>query len=210
MTGAVVHLVRHGRTAWHRPNRYAGRSDIELDETGTAQAERLAGWAARAGLAAVAASPLRRAVCTAAPAAAATGLALSVEPRLRELDFGIAEGRTLDDVRATHPDAAARFVADPAGCPFPGGEALADAVARARAALDELAARYPDGSVLVVTHSTLIRLVVCAVLGIPLGEYRRRLPALDPVARTSLRFGQPGAPIGLLAYNAPLDPGCVL
>src|SRR6185437_4101582 len=54
MSGTAVHLVRHGRTAWHRPNRYAGRSDIDLDDTGVAQARRLAGWAARARLAAIA------------------------------------------------------------------------------------------------------------------------------------------------------------
>jgi probable phosphoglycerate mutase len=208
MTVSVMHLVRHGRTAWHRPNRYAGRSDIDLDDTGAAQARELAGWAARARLAAIATSPLRRAVHTAAPAAAATGLAPVVDPRLRELDFGVAEGRTLDEVRAADPEVAARFVADPAGCPFPGGEAPADAVARARATFDELADRYSGEAVLVVAHNTLIRLVVCAVLGIPLSEYRRILPRLDPVTRTTLRFA--GGPVGMLAYNAPLDPGCAV
>jgi probable phosphoglycerate mutase len=203
MSETVVHLVRHGRTAWHRPNRYAGRSDIDIDDTGAAQARRLAGWAAGARLAALATSPLQRAVHTAAPAAAATGLIPVVDPRLRELDFGVAEGRTLDEVRAADPGAAARFVQDPAGCPFPGGEAPADAVARARLALDELADRYPGETVLVVAHNTLIRLVVCAVLGIPLSEYRRRLPTLDPVTRTTLRFtGDQG---GMLVYNAPLE-----
>ena len=39
---------------------------------------------------------------------------------------------------------------------------------------------YAGQRILVVAHSTLIRLVVCAVLGVPLSEYRRRMPALDP------------------------------
>ena len=204
----TIHLVRHGQTAWHRPNRYTGSSDIDLDGTGVAQAGRLADWAAGAGLTALVSSPLRRAVRTAAPASAATGLEPVVEPRVREQDFGVAEGRTLDEVRANNPDVAARFVADPAAHPFPGAEPPADAAGRALTALGELAAQDPDGTVLVVAHSTLIRLLTCTVLGIPLGEYRRRLPTYDPVARTTLRFGQPDVPVALLAYNVPLTPGC--
>jgi probable phosphoglycerate mutase len=210
---AVIHLARHGQTAWHRPNRYTGRSDIDLDGTGVAQAARLADWAAGADLAALACSPLRRAVRTAEPVSAGTGLPPAVDARLRELDFGIAEGRTLDELRAEQPQAVARFVEDPAGCPFPGGEAPAEAVSRGLAALTELADRHPGGNVLVVAHGTLIRLLVCAVLGLPLRDYRRRLPSLAPAARTDLRFepgggGAAGLTVALLAYNVPVGSGC--
>jgi probable phosphoglycerate mutase len=198
----IVHLARHGQTVWHRPNRYAGRSDIDLDDVGRAQAEALARWAAGARLDALVSSDLRRAVDTAAPAARLTGLAPTRDSRLREVDFGIAEGRTLAEM---DKDVADRFVADPVTHHFPGGEPPADAADRARAALDDLAATHPDGRVLVVAHSTLIRLVVCAALGVPLGDYRRRLPALAPAARTVLRLeGEPA----LLAYNVGIDPGC--
>jgi probable phosphoglycerate mutase len=194
----LVHLVRHGQTAWHADNRYTGRSDLDLDPTGVKQAEALAEWAAGAGYTALACSPLRRAVQTAEPVAAATGLTPLIDPRLRELDFGMAEGLTLAEVPA---DVAERFLADPAANPFPGGEYPADAVDRALEALRSLA-----GRTLVIGHSTLIRLVVCAVLGVPLGEYRRRLPRLANCARTELQFT--GESVGLLAYNVPSTPGC--
>jgi probable phosphoglycerate mutase len=126
-----------------------------------------------------------------------------VDPRLRELDFGLAEGRTLAEMRVTHPEAMARFVADPAAHPMPGGEPPGDAVSRAMAALGDLAAAYPEGSALVIAHSTLIRLVVCAVLGVPLGDYRRKLPRLSPASRTSLEMT--GGTVALLAYNVPLE-----
>jgi probable phosphoglycerate mutase len=44
------------------------------------------------------------------------------------------------------------------------------------------------------------------VLGVPLAEYRRRLPVLDSVAMTTLRVpvGRPTEPVAVLAYNAPL------
>jgi 2,3-bisphosphoglycerate-dependent phosphoglycerate mutase len=199
----IVHLARHGQTVWHRPNRYAGRSDIDLDDVGRAQAGQLARWAAGAGLDALVSSDLRRAIDTAAPAARATGLTAVVDARLREVDFGTGEGRTLADL---DKDVAERFVADPVTHHLPGGEPPGAAAARARAALDDLAATYPDGRVLVVAHSTLIRLVVCAALGVPLGEYRRKLPALAPASRTVLRLD--GGDPALLAYNVGVDPGC--
>jgi probable phosphoglycerate mutase len=109
----------------------------------------------------------------------------------------MAEGLTLAEVPA---GIAERFVADPAANPFPGGEYPAEAVDRALPALREL-----DGNTLVVAHSTLIRLVVCAVLGVPLGEYRRRLPRLANCARTELQFT--GESVALLAYNVPPTSG---
>ncbi|MEV4623318.1 histidine phosphatase family protein [Asanoa sp. NPDC049573] len=197
MTHTTVVLARHGRTAWHHPNRYTGRSDVPLDEVGVAQAARLGAWAAGAGFAALACSPLQRARQT---AAAVTGLVPRVDPRLRELDFGVAEGHTLDEMRAADPAAVARFEADPVAGHFPGGEPPGAAVDRALAALTELAAAYAGQQVLVVAHSTLIRLVTCAVLGVPLSDYRRRFPALEPTSTTTLRFPEP---VGVLSYNAP-------
>jgi probable phosphoglycerate mutase len=210
---SIVTLARHGRTAWHSPNRYTGRSDIPLDEVGERQAAALARWAAGQGFTTIASSDLRRAVATAAPVAEVTGLDVRTDPRLRELDFGIAEGLTLD---AIDPDVAAAFVRDPVTHHFPEGEHPADAVARFRAGLAAVAGSAQpaqpagsagsagsagDGAVLVIAHSTIIRLIVCDALGVPLPEYRRRLPTLDPGATTTLRLTGDGVPTALLAYN---------
>jgi probable phosphoglycerate mutase len=215
VTRTTLVLARHGRTGWHHPNRYAGRSDVPLDAVGERQAAQLARWAARQGFTGLVCSPLGRARATAAPTAQATGLSPLVEPRLRELDFGVAEGRTLAELRATDPETVARFEADPAADHFPEGEPPDRAVSRALDALTELAAADPGGRILVVAHNTLIRLVTCAVLGVPLAEYRRRLPLLDPVATTTLRFPVPtdgpatgpAEPVAVLACNVPLCRG---
>jgi broad specificity phosphatase PhoE len=199
---ATLLLARHGRTAWHDENRYAGRTDIPLDAAGRAQAQALAAWAAGAGLDAVVSSPLARAVETAGPAAAAAGLPLARDERLRELDFGSAEGLKLDELRQRDPEAVRRFEADPVGYPLPGGENPLAAAARARECLNALAAAHPGSRVLVVAHNTLIRLALCLVIGIRPADYRRRLAGLDPVALTELRAGAAG--VRLQRYNAPL------
>jgi 2,3-bisphosphoglycerate-dependent phosphoglycerate mutase len=200
-------LVRHGRTIWHAENRYAGVSDVPLDETGQAQAHALADWARRQHFDVLVCSPVPRAVATAAPVAAALGLEPEVVADLREVDFGIAEGRTLAEMRASHPEAAAAFVANPVAFPFPGAESPAAAAERAVGALRDVATRHQGRSVLVVAHNTLLRLALCRWLGIPLARYRAVLPRLENAAATRLRVpDDPAAPPALLALNVPTSP----
>lgn len=195
-------LVRHGETEWHADNRYAGRTDVALTARGLDQAGELAAWAAGAGLDAVACSPLSRARRTAEPAAAAAGLDVTVDDRLVEVDFGAGDGLTRAEMEQRFPDGLAAFLAAPASCPLPGGERGADAVARARPALDERCAARPQGRVLVVGHQTLLRLLLCDVVGLPLDAYRRVFPRLDNVARSVVRVGAGGVG-ALLALNVP-------
>ena len=181
----VLHLVRHGQTVWHRENRYAGISDIELTADGLAQAERLADWASGTAVNRVVCSDLGRAIRTATPSATALGLELEIEPRLREVDFGRGEGLTRDEMRGAFPTDLAAFVAAPASSPLPGGETGTSAVARATAAMLDLCA-VPDDEILVVAHNTLVRLLLCALLGVPLDRYRTLLPRLDNGAVTTV------------------------
>lgn len=181
----TVHLARHGRTGWNEAGRYLGRSDVALDPVGVAQSEALGRWAVAAGVGAVVTSPARRAAQTAAAVSRATGHAARTDARLVELDFGAAEGRTLAELRAEDPRLVARFEADPATHHFPGGEDPAAAALRVARAVDEALAET-TGPLLVVTHSTVLRLFVCRVLGLPLGEYRRRLPYVEHAAVTEL------------------------
>ncbi|MFJ5673905.1 histidine phosphatase family protein [Streptomyces sp. NPDC093097] len=194
-------LVRHGETVWHAENRYAGRTDVPLTDRGREQARSLAQWAATADLTAVWSSPLSRARLTAAPAADACGLPLHVDERLYELDFGQGEGLTRDEMRQRFPQHVAAFLADPADHHLPGGEHPRHAAERAAACLADIARDQPHGRVLVVAHSTLVRVLLCHLLGIPLGAYRRVLPQLHNAALTEIRMTDDTT--ALLRLNAP-------
>ncbi|MET9451759.1 histidine phosphatase family protein [Streptomyces cinerochromogenes] len=197
-------LVRHGETAWHAENRYAGRTDVPLTERGRKQAAALGGWAAGQHLDAVLCSPLSRARLTAEPAAAALGQPLRVDERLYEVDFGRGDGLTRAEMAELFPDALAAFLTDPVAHHLPGGEDPAAAARRGIACLTEIAGELPDGRVLVVAHSTLVRLMLCALLGIPLARYRSVFPALENGALTELRLREGQA--ALLRLNAPALP----
>ncbi len=200
-TVTTVHLARHGETIWHAENRYTGVSDVPLTGRGREQAASLAAWAADAGLDAIASSPLVRAVDTASPACAAAGLELSTDPRLREVDFGDGEGLTRTEMAERFPRAWEGFVARPARHPLPHGESGVDAIVRASPALDELVTAHRGGRVLVVMHSTLLRLLLCDRIGMDPDDYRRAFPTVVNAALTTLRIDDAGT--ALLGFNVP-------
>lgn len=206
----TLHLVRHGETVWHAENRYAGVSDIALTDRGKQQAESLAPWAAAASIDALATSDLSRATETGAVVARAAGVTAIVEPALREVNFGEAEGVTRTEMKERFPAALAAFLSAPASSPLPGGEFGAHAAERGLGGIVRLMQGHEDGATIaVVAHTTLIRLMLCRFLAIPLDEYRRRFPALGnatittlalPRASTTPELDGAGA---LLQYNAP-------
>jgi broad specificity phosphatase PhoE len=196
-------LVRHGETVWHAENRYAGRTEVALTDRGREQAQCLAEWAAAAGLDAIWCSSLSRAQETAQIAALATRHAPRVDERLVELDFGAGEGLTSADMQRAFPQALACFRTDPVRHHLPGGEDPHAAVERALSCLRAIAAEHPSGRVLVVAHTTLLRLTLCRLIGVALSEYRRLFPFVHNGAITEIAFG--GEHTALLQFNAPLE-----
>lgn len=198
-------LARHGQTLWHAENRYAGVSDVGLTDEGRAQAARLGEWAGRqtTPIDAVYTSTLSRAIATAEPACRSLGLVPQREHDLRECDFGVVEGRTLPEFESQDPTAAAAFRADPVLNPFPAAEDPRSAATRGTAALRRIAATHEDGRILVVAHNTLLRLVLCDLLSIPLSDYRRVFPRLRNTALTEIRLT--GNSTALLSLNVPCE-----
>jgi broad specificity phosphatase PhoE len=84
--------VRHGRTAWNAVRRFQGRTDVPLDEEGRAQAQALAVHLRGERFDLALSSDLSRAAATAAAIGAACGVAIELEPRLREMQFGSWRG----------------------------------------------------------------------------------------------------------------------
>ena len=86
---------------------------------------------------------------------------MSVLAALAESDRGRWEGRPVAELRRTEPEQFAAFEAARDGFAFPGGESIADQVARTRAALDQVAAGLQPA--LVVAHVGTIRAAMLAV-----------------------------------------------
>jgi broad specificity phosphatase PhoE len=149
-------LVRHASTSW-TGHRYCGRSDPPLDPAGRAAAASLAAAVVPTLVrnVLIITSPARRARETAAALAAPLGIEVEIDERWGEADFGIAEGRTFDELAEDHPDLAAALALGHTDIDWPGGETAAELRSRIAAAWAALVARRRPA--VVVSHAGAIR-----------------------------------------------------
>lgn len=160
-------LVRHGETEWNRMERFRGRADVPLNETGAAQAEATGRRVAEEWRpVAVYASPLSRAVVTAQ--AIASRLALPVLPieEVIDIDYGEWQGLTPDEVRGLWPELLAEWYEAPQEVQVPGGESLASLRERAMMAIHDLASWHGEETIAVVSHTVVNRVILLAILGL--------------------------------------------
>ncbi len=154
-------LWRHGQTVWNAERRFQGQTDIELDETGKAQAERAARLLTGLNPTMIVSSDLSRAASTAAYLARLTGLAVTHDKDLRERHGGCWEGLTDTEIRERYP-AEHKSWLPPDGEP---SDAVADRVV---AALRRTADALGNGGLAVVaSHGAAIRLGISRLLGLP-------------------------------------------
>lgn len=160
---AGLWLARHGQTDDNlEPLRAQGFRDTPLNAVGRQQARdlarKLADGETRFG--SLWTSDLSRASETARIVGAAIGLEPIPEPRLREGNRGVWEGRLFVDIAREDPDAYAAWMRAGAGFRFPGGESLQEHADRVWAALQDIRTAGPLPA-LVVCHRGSIRTVLC-------------------------------------------------
>jgi broad specificity phosphatase PhoE len=163
----LVLLVRHGQTEWNRVERFRGRADVPLNETGLAQAE-ATGWRVAKAWQPVAvySSPLGRAVKTAEAIAKHFDLPVQIHPGAADIDYGDWQGLSPDEARQRWPEQIDKWYNHPEQARIPNGESLADLRHRAMQTVHELTGKHPDDTIVLVGHTVINRIILLAVLGL--------------------------------------------
>ncbi|HET6645283.1 MAG TPA: histidine phosphatase family protein [Fimbriimonadales bacterium] len=191
-------IIRHGQTPYNLAARNQGHTDIELDETGVAQAESLAHSLCQIDIDAIYSSDMKRALRTAQTFSDRVGAEVLVDKRLRERNYGSWEGMTFEEIHKQDEEAYRRFRQDPVLYRSGGGETGLEVFARVGAFLAELLRDRPAGSLAIFTHggtgsaviaallhgsprtAAALRLANCGITEITIEENgRRRLVRLD-------------------------------
>jgi len=194
-----VFLVRHGATTLGAEDRFAGSIDAPLSDEGREQAARLAHRLAGEGISAVYASPMQRAMDTAAALARPHGLVPIAADGLREMSHGRWEGLRRRDVEERFAAEYAAWETDPLTCAPEGGETGIGVMARALPVLHDIVGRHAGARVIVVSHKATIRLLVSSFLGFDGRGYRDRLDQ-RPCCLNILEFRDP-ARARLMLFN---------
>ena len=172
-------LVRHGQTEWNAGSeageRFRGRVDLPLDDTGLAQAHALAlvlddkyraQRLADHPIVAVYSSPLKRAMETARPPARQLGLLVQPLSGIIDINYGDWQGLSPAEVAKAHPHLYPRWLETPHRVRFPHGESLRQVRLRGMTALKEVCARHEGQVILLVAHQVVNKVLVCAMLGL--------------------------------------------
>jgi broad specificity phosphatase PhoE len=177
----TVLLVRHGHLPGILPERFRGRTDIELTERGVAEAHKTAEWIAQFWRPTIVyTSPMKRCKDTGAAIAKLCKVSAKVLPSLNDLNYGEWQWQTHDAVAAEWPVLYHRWRTTPHLTRFPHGESLQDLVARAADALRLAIERHPTETIVMVGHDSANRAMLLQALDQPLSAYWR--VAQDPCA----------------------------
>lgn len=186
MEATKLYLVRHGETAWNANGRFQGHSDVPLSNLGRQQAEKLALSLKQTKIDAFYSSDLSRAMETAKIAAKEHGGQVNYLPDLREINFGVWEGLTLDQISQNYGNLNVRWRANPLDTKIPQGEKLLDVAVRCQRAINEIINQHAGETVLVASHGGVIRILVANALGFDLNHFWKL--RLDNVSLTILEY----------------------
>jgi phosphoserine phosphatase len=170
----TILLTRHGHVDGIKPERFRGREPLLLTARGRAQAiaaaQRIAAvWRPKR----IYTSPMGRCIETAAAIAKACGIATETCDDLNDIDYGAWQFKFFADAEAQDPALFAAWLATPHLVRFPGGESLQDVAARAGNVVRLMLARHPDETIVLVGHDSVNRVLLLALLDLPISAYWR-------------------------------------
>lgn len=163
-------LVRHGETLWNIEQRFQGQKDSPLSEKGIIQANLVAQELSKRNIDAIYCSDLSRAWRTAESIGKHHGLEPYSDPRLREINFGIWEGLSRDEVLTRYGELYEARYKDSINVRVPGGELPHELLERFQNFLDEKLSEHKNQTIVLVSHGAALRLIIASLLHIPIDK----------------------------------------
>lgn len=159
-------LIRHGETDWNKQSRYLGNTDLPLNEKGLQQVAEIASLLKTFQPNVLYSSDLIRANQTARLIEKIFSLPLHTDKRLREINFGLWEGKTYAELSDKERVLSANWFNDPNSITIPGGESWQKFQSRVLAFLQEIIPQHRNEKVIVVSHGGPIKIIIAHFLGV--------------------------------------------
>ncbi|HXD08987.1 MAG TPA: alpha-ribazole phosphatase [Anaerolineales bacterium] len=196
-------LVRHGETDWNLAQRFQGHSDIPLNQVGLQQAKALRDRLSAEPIELIYSSDLERAHETAKIIANGKNK-LQTDSRLREVHFGDWEGLTYHEIQEKYPGQLAAWEQDVYKTAPPHGETLEQLAEHTRSILNDLLVNHKAGTILVVAHGGVIKVLICLALNLPATLYWQF--QIAPASLSEIAFYPAGAILNFMNDTSHLSP----
>lgn len=189
-----IDLLRHGEC--EGGHIFRGHNEVPLSANGLAQMHKAI---ANAGpWSYIISSPLQRCRVFAEQLDSAP---VAFDARLREVGFGVWEGRPVEEVWRTDTDTITAWNRDPTSVTPENGEPLTQVAARVMACFQELVRRHRGERLLLVTHGGVIRVLLSQLLAMPLSCAGRIHVPYAALSTVVVYHQKTGEHIKLLGHN---------
>lgn len=169
---STIILVRHGENEWVRKHRLAGWIEgVHLNENGRQQATDTARRLALLPIKAIYSSPVTRCMETAEYIAKYHDLPITELKGVGEVVFGKWEGKKIKKLAQTPLWRIVQFF--PSRMRFPKGESFLEVQFRAVNALEQLAKKHENETIVVASHADVIKVVLAHYLGTHIDLFQR-------------------------------------
>jgi len=156
-----MYVIQTGRTTWDDQTRVDSAPGAPLTESGQQDVQDVAKELASRAISIVYASAGQAEQETAQLVARALGAKVRVNKDLRELDYGLWQGLTREEIKRRQPSLYRQWTEAPASVRPPGGETLQEALERLGEAMRNILKRHRNGGALVVLRPVALGLVKC-------------------------------------------------
>lgn len=194
-------IIRHGYSEGNREKCFSGQLDVGLDRSGIIQAKETAKYITdNFKVDSIYSSDLSRALETVRPIAEALSLEIVTKEDLREVDVGIWQGRTIEDVKKEYPDEFQFYKENPGLHHFEGGESYEILMKRALNALKSIAEDNNGKTVVIGTHGGVIRTIRAGLTNTPL-EKIKDIPHVPNGSITVIDYENGTADFKMIGYS---------
>lgn len=163
-----LYLIRHGQVQGFEQRRYNGHADVALTDLGVEQYHLLKDRLADSHISACYSSDLTRCKIGANIICEQFGIEPVHRSELRELNIGIWESLTWQEIQSRWPNEWQARLNDLVNYRVPEGENLLDVEARAMPVVREMLERHRGQELLLVGHGGLNRIILLNAIGAPL------------------------------------------
>ncbi len=168
-----LYLVRHGESLWNKNGRVQGQKDIILTENGKQQAIKLSKRLKQEKIDYIYTSSLKRAKHTAKFISKQLNVRLIIEDNLKERNFGVWEGLFIEDIKKNYEKEYELWKTHPYNFKIHKSETVEDVLIRVKLFLEYLNNNYMKKSILIVSHTVIIKLIIIEMLKLKITDYSK-------------------------------------